>query len=139
MTIHHRAKEIAGYITGKAAVLEGMGHRAEARELTKLADDVATGRIPHPTHPKPRPYIAGCLFPKRYIIVRTALPNPKRTTGKSANRHKRVEVYRTGMSVGAYLAATAGIGKDIFDLWWDERDGLIQVVSPEDYSETRTV
>ena len=139
MTIHHRAKEIADYITGKAAVLEGMGHRAEARELTKLADDVATGRRPKPLAPKPRVHILRCLFPERYIVLRTNLPNPKKPDGISANRYQRVEIYRSGMSVSSYLKATGNIGGEIADLWWDERDDIIKVVSPEDYSEMRTV
>lgn len=139
MTIHHRAKEIAGYITEKAAVLEGMGHRAEARELTKLADDVATGRNPRPMNPKPGVRILRRLFPERYIVVRTDRPNPKKPDGISANRYRRVEMYRSGMSVSSYLKVTGNIGGEIADLWWDERDGIIKVVSPEDYSEMRTV
>ena len=88
---------------------------------------------------KPRVHILRCLFPEEYILVRTDRPNPKKPVGISANRYQRVEIYRSGMSVSSYLKATGNIGGEIADLWWDERDGIIKVVSPEDYSEMRTV
>lgn len=138
MPIHRLAPEIAGYINEKAAVLEGMGYPAEALELTGLADKVVTGQVIYALKAKPRPPVLLCLFPEQHIVVRTDLPNPKLQSGISANRYKRVETYRSGMSVSAYLKATENIGGQIADLWLDERDGLIKVVSPEAYSEMET-
>ena len=138
MTIHHRAREIAGYINEKAAVLESMGRRDFAQELAALADDVDAGRRSDPPKVKPRKPVAECLFPERHIIWRTDLSNPKRPDGRSANRYKRVESYRSGMSVGEYLDENRNIGVEIFDLWWDERDGLIKVISPDAFSEMET-
>ena len=138
MAIHHKAREIAGYISEKAAVLESRGRRDFAQELAGLADDVDAGRRSNPPKVKPRKPVAECLFPERHIIRRTDLPNPKRPDGRSANRYKRVESYRSGMSVGEYLDENRNIGVEIFDLWWDERDGLIKVISPDAFSEMET-
>ena len=138
MPVHRLAPELAAYINEKAAVLESMGYPAEALELTGLADKITAGDVIYPLRAKPRPPVLLCLFPEQHIVVRTDLPNPKLHSGIWANRHKRVNTYRSGMSVACYLKATATIGGQIADLWWDERDGLIKVVSPEAYAEMET-
>ena len=138
----HTKEAVIRYIEKQADNLKIRGYHGSANELASLADDVRAGRLPNrrqdalqPSYwmqARPGIDVVRCLFPKQHIILRTDLPNPKRPVGSP--RHRRVEMYRTSKTVGDYLAS----GGEHLDLWWDVRDGIIEVFNPAD-STTETI
>lgn len=137
----HTKEAVIRYIEKQADNLKIRGYHGSANELASLANAVSAGWLPnrrqdalHPSYwmeARPSIDVVRCLFPKCHIIWRTARPNPKRP-GKP--RHRRVEMYRTGETVGDFLAS----GGEHLDLWWDVRDGIIEVFNPAD-STTETI